>query len=87
VINVLKKWIEHNFSDIKKYPDLYQKFSNFVQLIVSSNNNSKWGKVLQEMMKEAEKNEGVIPRRKSVIDPSLCPRPLLPRDVRCILTK
>ncbi len=52
VINVLKKWIEHNFTEINADKNLQDKFAQLVKMIADSPQNGKWGEVLSNMVQE-----------------------------------
>ena len=54
VINVLKKWVEVNFSDVLKNKPLLSKFKTFVEEIGTTPDYEKWRELLIELLKNAE---------------------------------
>lgn len=79
---MLKKWIEHNFYELRQERQLYAKFVDFVKGIAASQVNGKWGDVLLQMITKESK----LHRTSSAFYDAPIPKPLLPKKMDNIQT-
>lgn len=58
ILNVLKKWIEHNFYEVRENEEILKDFEDFVENVVATNQTGKWGELLIHQFRNAK--DGVI---------------------------
>jgi hypothetical protein len=85
VINVLKKWIEKNFSDFRENPQLLEKFTDFIENVVAKSEHSKWAATLTDLLKEDAPHKLTSPSN-SFHNQLPVPKSVLPKDLTKIET-
>lgn len=64
ILNVLKKWIEHNFYEVRENPEILADFEDFVENVVATTQTGKWGEVLVQQYRKAKSMVFIFSKKK-----------------------